>query len=641
LGVNRQSADVWCERAILGSVLGILVLGPLALGAVRPATFIIIQALTICVMALWAARLWLSSKPQLLWPPIGWLVIGFTLYAIFRYRAADIEYVARQELLHVLVYCFLFLAVLNNLHRQERMQALTVTLVFLAMAISFYAIFQYLTGWTKVWGMPGLYGHRGTGTYFNPDHLAGFLELVLPLGLGLTLVSRLSPVARIFLGYASLCILAGIAVTLSRGGWLSTSLALLFFFGLLSFRRGYRLPALAFLAVIVIGCVVLVPRSRLFVSRATQLVEGGRLNEDMRFTVWQAAYHIWQENIWWGAGPGHFNYRYREFRAEDVQKQPEKAHNDFLNTLADWGLTGGILVGGTLVLLAIGIFKAWSFVHGSPRDLGGKTGSNRFALLLGGAMGLLALFFHSGVDFNMQVPANAITAIVLMALLSSHLRFASERYWVSVKTWMKPLVTFVLAAGMAYLGWQSWRGGQEQRWLRAARRAPLYSDEQIACLKRAFAAEPMNDHTAVRIGEAERRQSQEGGRGMSEGDAPNYRALAEEATGWFDTAARLNRWEVAAVLGAGWCLDWLERSGESGKYFSRAEELDPKGYFTLSNIGLHYTELGDYAAAQQFFERSYRLESNDPIARNYLQICQTRLLEAATNDIAARLQQRR
>src|SRR4051812_24486940 len=102
--MNREVLDKWCERGILGLTLLILVFGPLATGAVRTPDFLVIQGLTLVVMLLWGLRLWIKPRSQLLWPPICWAVIAFVLYAIARYLTADIEYVARQELIRVLVY---------------------------------------------------------------------------------------------------------------------------------------------------------------------------------------------------------------------------------------------------------------------------------------------------------------------------------------------------------------------------------------------------------------------------------------------------------------------------------------------------------------------------------------------------------
>src|SRR5215831_17334488 len=127
--MNREVLDKGCERGILGLVLAILIFGPLAMGAVDTPFFLVIQALTMAVMLLWALRLWLNPRMAILWPPICWVVVTFTLYALGRYFTADLEYVARGEVIRVLIYAFLFLAILNNLHRQEYTQLITLTLI--------------------------------------------------------------------------------------------------------------------------------------------------------------------------------------------------------------------------------------------------------------------------------------------------------------------------------------------------------------------------------------------------------------------------------------------------------------------------------------------------------------------------------
>jgi O-antigen ligase len=637
--MDRNALDRWCERGILALVLAVLVFGPLALGAVDTLPFLIIQGLTAGVMLLWAARFWLAPKAQLLWPPICWVVVAFTLYAIIRYLQADIEYVARQELLRILVYAFLFLAVINNLRRQESAQIVSFTLVFLAMAISFYALYQFLTGSVRVWQYVTPYKHRGTGTYICPNHLAGFLEMLLPLGLAYALAGRLKPVTRVLLGYAALVVLAGIAVTVSRGGWASTTVALAVFFGVLLFHHAYRLPAALLLVALVGAGVYFVPKSFNFQSRLKSLgQEQSHLDEDTRLALWGPAIEIWQQNPWWGAGPAHFDDRFRAYRPETVQLTPYRAHNDFLNALADWGVVGAALVASAWVLLGLGVLKIWRVLRGGHGDLGGKPGSNRFAFVLGASLGLLAILCHSVVDFNMHIPANAILAVVLMALLSGHLRFATERYWVSARVALKALASIVLLAGVGYLGHQGWRRATEDFWLERAAAAADFSPEKVGLLKKAFGVEPMNAQTAYSIGEALERQSREGGghyEGMGETD---YRQLAEEAMTWFERSAKLNPWHAYSPLHYGMCLDWLGRFDKSAPYFDRAERLDPNGYFTLDHIGMHYVELENFAAAKPWFERSLRLENQfNPIARNYLEIVQGRLMEAATNEISSKL----
>jgi O-antigen ligase len=615
------------------------VLGPLALGGVGELEFAIIQALTCAVMLVWGARVWLAGRPRLFWPPICWAVLAFALYTIARYLAADIEYIARLEMMRALVYAFLFFAILNNLQRQETIQIISFTLLFLAMGISFYAIYQFLTDSTRVWNLVSPYLHRGSGTYFSPNHLGGFLEMLLPLGLAYTLTGRVKPVTRILLGYASLVVLGGIVVTVSRGSWISAGVALLLFFCVLMFQRRHRLPALALLGALVLGGVYFFPKTYHFERRLNQLVSpGGKVDDDMRFALWQPAYKMWRDNFWWGVGPAHFDTRFRKYRPEGVQLAPDRAHNDYLNTLADYGLVGTVLVASAWGLLGWGIAQTWRAVRLSSGDLGGKSGSNKFAFMLGGTLGLTAILLHSVVDFNMHIPANAILAVTMMALITSHLRFATEQYWFGLRSWSKVLCTVTLAAGLVYLLPQAGRQAMESTWLSRAGHSPNFSSTQIKCLNRAFGYEPLNGQTAYAIGEALRRQSEEGGGAYAGQEGVTYRTLAAQAMEWFSCAIKLNTYDSRAFCAYGWCLDWLERTGESQQYFDRAEELDPNNYYNLNRIGLHYIQIGDFAASRPWFERSLRLEWQDnPVARNWLQIANLRLLEAATNEITAKL----
>jgi tetratricopeptide (TPR) repeat protein len=221
-----------------------------------------------------------------------------------------------------------------------------------------------------------------------------------------------------------------------------------------------------------------------------------------------------------------------------------------------------------------------------------------------------------------------------MAVLSSCLRFATEQYWVTVGAWRQALASAVMLAGVVYLGNQGWHHAREYVWLKRAAGAPAFSKAQAACLQRAFAADPMNANTACDIGEAFRMQSSEGGE--------NYQQLAEQAMEWFSRSIKLNPWggysQMSPWVGNGWCLDWLGRFDKSAPYFQRAEELDPNSYVIVALVGLHYVQLGDFAAARPWFERSLRLEGHaNAVARNYLQIVNNRMLEAATNEISAKL----
>jgi O-antigen ligase len=622
--MNREKMDSWCERGILGLVLAILVFGPLAMGAVGTWEFLVIQGMTIAVMLAWAARLWISPKPQLLWPPICWVVLAFTIYAVARYLTADIEYVARQEMIQVLVCAFLFFAIVNNLYRQEFSQVISFTLIFLALGISCCAVCQFLTHSTRVWNLTSSYTGRGMGTYFSPDKLAGFLEMLLPLAVAYIIAGRMKPVTRVLLGYAALTMLAGLVVTFSRGGWVAAATGLLALLGILICHRNHRIPALLLLAVLIGGGIFFVTnylsKTASYINRVEKTMRGKPEDVfEVRRDLWSAAIQMWRGNFWWGVGPGHYDYRFPAYRPELIQKRPGHAHNDYLNLLADWGTVGGVIVLAGMAAFVAGLQKTWKYVRPSENNFS-RVSSNRLAFFLGASTGLLALAVHSVVDFNLHVPANAILGVTLLALLSSNWRFATERYWLNIHLPVKALATLALAGGVAYLSCQGWRRASEYVWLERAKQPNLLVLDRAAILEKAFAVEPMNFETAYNIGEAYRIQSLVGNQG--------YAQLARTAMQWYARGMKLNPYDGYNYLGYGICLDWLERHDEAGPYFNRADTLDPNDYYVTAYIGWHYAQAGDYAAARPCLQRSLELQEQDnPIARTYLQLVEQKLVE--------------
>ena len=133
----------------------------------------------------------------------------------------------------------------------------------------------------------------------------------------------------------------------------------------------------------------------------------------------------------------------------------------------------------------------------------------------------------------------------------------------------------------------------------------------------------MNFETAYDIGEAYRVESFNGG--------DRYADQAETAMQWYERARNLDRYDAYSYLRYGMCLDWLDRHDQAGKYFSQAEALDPNGYYTVSIAGWHYVQIGDYAAARPWFERSLRLGGHgNEIARSYLDLVEQKLVEKAS-----------
>jgi O-antigen ligase len=586
----------------------------------------VVQSVTALVLLLWAARLWLSRRGKILWPPLAWAVTAFMAYAVARYFTADIEYVARLELIQVLIFGGLFLCLMNNLRGQEETEAASYTMISVGTFCGCYALGQMLTHSNKVWNEVSPYLARASGTYISPNNLADLLALLLPLTLAFLLVGRLGVLAKICLGYAAVVMAAGLAVTFSRGGYISAAAGVILVLGILLFHANHRVRALLLLlTILVVGTIFVngyLSKTYAYVQRVNNpnVTLTGVLDTSSRLQMWQAAAEMWEDNLWFGVGPDHYDYRFREYRPETIQSRPDRAHNDYLNLLADWGVAGGVIV-----LTGMGIFifhlrQTWPHVRREENDFG--TGqSNRFAFFLGGMGGLAALAVHSFVDFNLHIPANALVGVTLLALVASNVRFASEAHWRRLRRPLKLVFTVVLGGVAFYLAAQTWRLAGETYWLARAARQPNFSTPRAEALAKAFKREPKNSQTAYAVGECFRTQSLEGGE--------NFAELARTAMEWYAAASKLNPHDGYDYLRTGMCLDWLNRPGESEKWFAQAEACDPNGYYMTANIGWHYVQTGDYTTARQWFFRSMKLDGNNPIAESYLEICDRKLVEKA------------
>jgi tetratricopeptide (TPR) repeat protein len=279
-----------------------------------------------------------------------------------------------------------------------------------------------------------------------------------------------------------------------------------------------------------------------------------------------------------------------------------------------------------IVLAGMGVFlyglgKTWPHVRREENAFGSGQ-SNRFAFFLGATGGLASLAVHSMMDFNLHIPANALVGVTLLGLLASNLRYATEQYWVRAGVPVKAVVGGALVVVAVLYAGQAWRQGREAYWRAEAGREELFSPERAAALKKAFTAEPKDFQTAYEIGECYRTEGLEGGK--------NYKELTQEAKDWYARAMPLNPHDAYNYLRTGMCLDWLGDPAAAAPYYSEAELRDPNGYYLTADVGWHYVQTGDYAAARQYFIRSLGLYGNNPTALNYYYICEEKLIDKAS-----------
>jgi hypothetical protein len=351
---------------------------------------------------------------------------------------------------------------------------------------------------------------------------------------------------------------------------------------------------------------------------------GLTLHGDGRQVYWGVAEVIFHQHFLWGAGPGHYKFLYALYAPDYAQVSPQTAHNDYLNTLCEWGLAGFGLIILTLGLVYGGAFATWPNVRRKTNEIGRKN-SSKAAFVLGASLGLLSILIHSAVDFNMQIPANACVAVTLMALLTGHWRFATERHWMNPRKVGRVVLAVTALAAAGYLTMNGVRAGKEFYWQMRGMTEKVSWDTEIADWKKAYEIEPHNYLTQYELGETYRLRAWEGD--------PGNEALARAAMTWFEGAIIANPYDSWSMLGYGMCLDWVDRPQEATKYFVQALELRPNNPTIYLNLGRHCMELGNYPLAARWFVVASELHPPSNLAGEYLKLAQERMAAAKANQV--------
>jgi len=642
----REKLDAFCERAILGLVLATLVWAPIAFAGVRLIDFAWVQAMTAAALAFWVVRFWTQRPFRLLWPPVCWGVYAFVAYTIVRAQFADVPFTAHCELVHVITYAVLFFVIVNNLNRRESTEIVTLTLIGLAAALAVFACYQYNTGSPKVsflfsWAhRDAQYASRGSGTFINPDNFAGFLEMLIPLGLAYVLLSRKSAVVKVVLAYLTVVLIAGLCVTVSRGAMAATALALVALCVALLFGGGYVVPSLIALVVIV-GAALLAPGQLEVAERRFQQVgveNGGFFGT--RHYYWQTVDKLIQERPLFGFGPAQLDHEWYHVHPPDPRRIIF-AHNEYLNTLADYGAAGFAIVAAVVAAVIYGAFRAWRSVRRAAGDLGHRQ-SGTAAFIVGALFGLVAMLLHCIVDFDMHTPADALLAVALMALLTAQWRFVSERFWMNPGRIGRILLSVAALASTIWLARDSIHLERQQYWYEQAKAEQRFLDQtvdpdsietiqadarlqayarKVDALRHACELDRTDAVAALYLAASYWDKAVQGREGYQIDTL-----LAMQASSWAMLANPLDPYAVGKY---GECLEWLDRHSEAGRYFARARVLDPNGWYPKFCEAKHDMELGRLQEARSRFIEAGQACGWNPELVGYVEMVDHRLAEEA------------
>lgn len=350
--------------------------------------------------------------------PAALLPVPFLLYALASVLwLAPAQWLAWREWLLWLQMWLVFVLMLH--FGRSRRQTGVIVGAFVVLGLVGVAMAAYQRYGNPQWMMLGRtqaeqFIGRSAGMFGIPNSLAGLLELMTPACLALVFSRATKPVVKVACGWLAALFVFAVVLTGSRGGWISLALVLMLWPMLDG--RNWRRRLTGVLAVFMIAAAggwALYRFSDYARSRIQPFLEGQF--ELSRPIIWKAGLQIWRDHPLLGSGAASYNVLFDQYRPKGFINEPDWAHNDYLNTLSDYGLVGftlWIVAGG--VLLRLG----WRAVQRVRRE--GNSTSNVFSLWkwrLGLFLGLLAFAFHLAVDFHTKLPALAFAAAVAGALL--------------------------------------------------------------------------------------------------------------------------------------------------------------------------------------------------------------------------------
>lgn len=333
------------------------------------------------------------------------------------------------EFLRIASYGFFYILTIQLLSSGDRLKKTISICCWLAIGIAVLAILQKYSSPDKIFWFRSVVSNAApVGPWVNRSQYCGYIGMVAPLVLALALFYRPSLNAEeslrqrivsffslsggnlyLVLGFGVLIMVCSAFITLSRGGIIAVTAALLFFFSVMAWKST-RYSSVFFICMIgsLIISVTWFGWDPIF-RRFEQIVtSSGEISID-RFWLWEDILPQIKDFLLTGSGFGTFIAVFPQYRTFAGSAIFDHAHNDYLELLTDGGIIGFVLAGWFVFAV---IRAGWKMI-GRRRD--------RYARLvsIGALSGIVAMLIHSISDFNMHNGADGLYFFFLCGVLVS------------------------------------------------------------------------------------------------------------------------------------------------------------------------------------------------------------------------------
>lgn len=400
------------------ALIGVLIIfAPLQEGGTTHVATMVIRLLILFLLGAFLAIG--ISRGQLELPvlPLRHIMLVFVGLAALATFISPYAHPSRQWFLVLMAYVVLFYLLVACVQKWEHIYIVATVIVCVGIGEATWTIFQ-----GSMWKIS-----RPSGTFFNPNFLAGYLAVSWAILLSSLVYRHRTPsISSILairvkgqaLGYigtllALATVLTAVLLTQSRAGILVCLVSTLF---VLTVRFGFKVAG---------GCAVLLVVAGLLIPTPTRerVVFEHNLNPVAyaRWQMWEGAIQQMIENPL-GIGLGLYQYTYPRY-AFPVEgeiarygKVAQTPHSDYLQMGVEMG-PAAILV----FILGLGVVS-----RETAKLLQRRLLRRQRSLIAGLAGGGAALLVHAGVDSNLREPAIAIVLILCAGLILSASRLTTK-----------------------------------------------------------------------------------------------------------------------------------------------------------------------------------------------------------------------
>jgi O-antigen ligase len=402
------------------SIYFLLIFTPLARGSVQGWAVTVIHMGSLITLTAFILEKCFAGKCSWIKTPLDKPILVLTILIILSSIFSVHPGISFRALVLYINYFVVFYIVVNITKSRKQLISLIYIIIGVGVFLSFFGLFKRFGFNPFQWWAYGELSYPKemlSSTYGNHNHLAGYLEMAIPLALMAFIIKRFNGGKLYLMIYLVFIMIIAFILTLSRGGWISFTVGMIFLgFVLIRSRYINRKNILYSImgGAIILILVILV--STPVAERIRSVEKGGEeASLSSRIMVWGGVLNIIKEYPLLGSGPGTFKTINTQYQPPGLNKRFVMAHNDYLHLISETGLILIPIITWIFVML---YREALIKIRNSSRLIRGAT--------LGAITGITSILVHSIIDFNLHIPANAFLFSVFIAIIVRPLQKNNE-----------------------------------------------------------------------------------------------------------------------------------------------------------------------------------------------------------------------